>query len=379
MNKKSKSEKSKEKFNLFEKIMSKIKLKNSYIGYNLRLVIFAVLFFVLFAASSFLVINSLTINDERVISYRENGGLDYRVYLKQNNFYESEYLGRDMSYVASLIKNIDIDFNYQFMISENVDLNYGYSVVADLRITDQSEENVFYEKEFVLLDEQKENKKNNNQYSLSKKISIDYDYYNNIANEFQSSYGVDGASNLYVYLKINKDIKDGTESSVLNNSSNMSVKIPLSQRAININIDDNGINSSNNIIKEKTVSYDANISLVFAIILFVGSVASLLKLLELLSLLFTKKSKYDKYVEKILRQYDRLIVETPTCPDLEGKNIIKINKIEELLDARDNLKLPIMYHNLVNHQKCYLFIRERNNIYLMTIKASDIEAEKSKK
>ena len=149
--------------------------------------------------------------------------------------------------------------------------------------------------------------------------------------------------------------------------------------AININIDDNGINSSNNIIKEKTVSYDANISLVFAIILFVGSVASLLKLLELLSLLFTKKSKYDKCVEKILRQYDRLIVETPTCPDLEGKNIIKINKIEELLDARDNLKLPIMYHNLVNHQKCYLFIRERNNIYLMTIKASDIEAEKSKK
>lgn len=379
MSKKRDNENKKGKKSIIDLILSKTKFKDTYIGYNARLIIFTLLFFVLFAASAFLVINSLTVSDEKIISYRENGSLDYKVYLKQNNFYETPYLGRDMNYVASLIKSINIDFSYQFMISENVNLDYDYTVVADLKITDSSESSIFYEKEFILSDKKTQSVSNRNQYTLTKSVSIDYDYYNSIANSFKSTYGIDGVSYLTVYLKLNKNITETNGNSVLNNGNNMSVKIPLSQKSINIKLDDNGINNSNNIVTEKEISYNTNIGLVFAAILFIGAVASLLRLLELLALLFTKKSKYDKQVEKILKEYDRLIVETPTCPDLNDKTIIKIGKIEELLDARDNLKLPIMYHNLVNHQKCYFYIKDNDNIYLMTLKASDIEAESKNK
>jgi len=354
------------------------KLKTTYIGYTGRVIIFLLLFFAALSISLFLVGKSLTVSNEKIINYRENGSLDYKVNLKPNDFYEEPFLGRDMLYVASLIKNIDLDFNYQFMISENKNLDFSYSVVADLKITDQTESNVYYEKQFVLLDNKKAKVNNSMQYMLNEKVTIDYDYYNSIANDFKTSYGIDGVSNLTVYLKINKNVLEGNENSILNNGSSMSVKIPLSQKSISIKIDDNGINATNNIVTEKSVALTNILSIIVAAILFIGSVAALLKTLELLALLFPKKSNYDKQVEKILKEYDRLIVETPTVPDLTDKNIIKIKRFEELLDARDNLKLPIMYHNLTSHQKCYFYIRQEETIYLMVLKATDVDVDDKK-
>ena len=362
-----------------EKIVTPEFLKNTYIGYGSRIVIFAVAFCLLFALSFLFISKSLTVNSEKVIAYRENGSLDYKVYLKENQFYEQPYLGKGMLYIASLIKNIDLEFNYQFIIGEAKNLNFNYSIVADLKITDQSGSNTYYQKEYILLNKKESKQLNKSQYALSEKIFIDYDFYNQIANDFKTSYGVDGISTLTVSLKLNKNIMENESSSILNNANSMSVEIPLSQKSINISLNDNGINSSNNIVTKKSVEFTNVLFVVLAVIFFIASVAALLRTLELLALLFPKKSNYDKQVDKILKEYDRLIVETPTAPDLTDKNIIKIKKIEELLDARDNLKLPIVYHNLTSHQKCYFYIKQEDTIYLMTLKSSDLDVEEKKK
>lgn len=87
----------------------------------------------------------------------------------------------------------------------------------------------------------------------------------------------------------------------------------------------------------------------------------------------TNKSPYDKYINKILNEYDRLIVETTTAPDIENKNIIRIDSFNELLDVRDNLSLPIKYYIITKHQKCNFYINHNDELYLLTIKAVDIE------
>ena len=92
-------------------------------------------------------------------------------------------------------------------------------------------------------------------------------------------------------------------------------------------------------------------------------------------MLRTKKTIYDQFVEKILNEYDRLIVENTTGPDTKTNNIIKISKFEELLDVRDNLKLPIMYYIVAKHTKCYFYIKHNRDLYLMTVKAADLEKE----
>ena len=55
-----------------------------------------------------LIVKSISFISEQQLSYIEKSKLDYRVYLKENDFYESEYLGKNMSYIASLIDFINI-------------------------------------------------------------------------------------------------------------------------------------------------------------------------------------------------------------------------------------------------------------------------------
>jgi hypothetical protein len=75
----------------------------------------------------------------------------------------------------------------------------------------------------------------------------------------------------------------------------------------------------------------------------------------------------------MLTTYDRVIAESYTAPNFENANIIKIKKMGELLDIRDNLKLPIMYYNVISHQKSYFYIKHDSDIYLMVVKVADLK------
>ena len=79
-----------------------------------RLIFDIIVFAILITIGTFLLIKSLNFETEKVIKYNEKSNLDYKVYLIKNDFYEQEYLEKDMLYVASLIDKILIDFDYKF-------------------------------------------------------------------------------------------------------------------------------------------------------------------------------------------------------------------------------------------------------------------------
>lgn len=344
-----------------------------YISYTARVVICAVCFLTCMLLSFLFLTKTLQVEEAKIVNYQENGSLDYKVYLKPNEFYEQEYLGKDMYYIASIIKNISVDINYQFMIEQPVDTNFSYQIVAKLSIAGDQGKNRLYEKEYILIDKKLQPVTGTTIQSIKENIVIDYDYYNDLANRFKSTFGVDAASDLALYVRINKSALNTSQEININEMSNMSLTIPLTQKTLNVQLNDTGINNTKSIVKESKVTFGNIFFGILCFVIFILAVAFILKTLELLFVLVPKKSKYDKYISKILNEYDRLIVETPTSPRTENKEIIKIKKFEELLDARDNLKRPIMHHTLVPHQKCYFYIESENIIYLLTIKATDLE------
>lgn len=345
-----------------------------YLGYSVRIVVSALLFVALFSLSYFFVRKSFVSTQTTTTAYQELGNVDYRVSLKENDFYESKYLSKGMVYITSLINTVDIDFDYRFIIDDTVDGNFNNSVVAKLVISNDSGDNVYYSKEYVLSPNKTEVINKNNSYSTKKSISIDYAYYNNISNKFKSTYGIDSSSRLIVSYKVGSNIA----SKEINSSNEMSVTIPLSQRSINIS-DSGGINNSRTSTVESKFELKHKIFIVFAVVLFITSVACLLKFLELIFAMFEKQSEYDKYISKIFKEYDRLIVEIKSQPNFDNKNVIKIDKFEELLDARDTLKQPIIYFDVTSHVKSYFYIAKGKDVYLLVIKAVDLEAEHEKK
>ena len=70
-----------------------------------------------------------------------------------------------MYYIASLIKNIDIDLNYNFEIDTNVDMSFDYDIIGKLVILEGQNKNKLYEREYELKTVEaatRENQKNNN-------------------------------------------------------------------------------------------------------------------------------------------------------------------------------------------------------------------------
>ena len=73
------------------------------------------------------------------IGYREGGSIDYNVFLKENEFFEQTYLGKDQSYVASLIDKIIANFSYEIdMDTDDVNYRYSYSIKSRLEIMDDT-------------------------------------------------------------------------------------------------------------------------------------------------------------------------------------------------------------------------------------------------
>lgn len=367
-----KEETVKEPVNLEGKEQNKLKYQSIYISYTTRLITNIIIFIITLSLSLYFLFSSFSLIKEHVIKYQESGEIDYKVFLKENNFYEEDYLGKDMSYISTLIEKINTTFNYNFSINEKTNMKFNYDIIGTLTIMDNTGKNTFYKKEYTLIDNKASEMNNTDRLIIQENLDIDYGYYNNIANNFRNKYGVSTTSNFVITLNINGR-SDNNEINVTNNQA-MSLTIPLSQREVNIKLSTDTLNKNESVEQKSSLKITNYLHLILFILTFILSIISLIKLIKKISMVYPPKSNYDKYIAKILQEYDRFIANTSIGPIVnEGDKVFELNDFQELLDVRDNLKVPINYYNIVKHQKCLFYLNKDNLIYKYYVKAIDLE------
>ena len=343
-----------------------------YLGYYSRLIFNVILFLSLVVTSYIFINKSIVIQEAKNVSYEEHGNADYKVFLKDNIYYEDKYLDKNMSYIANLIDYISVDYNYKFKADTLFDGEYSYKIRADLEILNAENKTLFFTKKYDLIKEKTFTIENQNEYNIVENIKIDYDHYNSLANGFKSSYGVDTESNLIVYLDLYRNIdQNSINNPNINGNGTIKLTIPLSEKAINIKMDSMEINNKNVITSLDDYYLEDIKYLIIGIISLIVSLYLFIKIVKRLSRLSISPTDYDKTLKKILNQYDRLIVTTSSMPNLEKNNIIKLKEFVELLDAKDNLHKPIFFIEVTPHQKAYFFIQDDDNIILFTLKNID--------
>lgn len=343
-----------------------------YLGYYSRLIFNVILFLSLVVTSYIFINKSIVIQEAKNVSYEEHGNTDYKVFLKDNIYYEDKYLDKNMSYIANLIDYISVDYNYKFKADTLFDGEYSYKIRADLEILNAENKTLFFTKKYDLIKEKTFTIQNQNEYNIVENIKIDYDHYNSLANGFKSSYGVDTESNLIIYLDIYRNIdQNSINNPNINGNETIKLTIPLSEKAINIKMDSMEINNKNVITSLDDYYLEDIKYLIIGVISLIVSLYLFIKIVKRLSRLSISPTDYDKTLKKILNQYDRLIVTTSSMPDLEKNNIIKLKEFVELLDAKDNLHKPIFFIEVTPHQKAYFFIQDDDKIILFTLKNID--------
>lgn len=350
-----------------------------YLSYNSRLLInvfgiaiFLILGFILF-------VSSISIKARSSVLYRQVSNLDYKVYLKQNDYYKEPYLNKNMRYIASLIDNVDVNFNYNFMVNQNINYKYTYYIKADVTVADSEDKTkVIYSKSDKLTDYKTVVKDNSTGFTINENIKVNYADYNDLVKAFKSSYAISASSNLVLSLHVG--IEDGKGNIIKNIDSNdvMKLTVPLTEQMINISMDYNEVNNSDNARIYKDFSISNNVTLILSIISIIISIVFIVRLLLFLRKTTSKKTVYDTTLSRILREYDRVIVNSKKMVNI-SEDVIDVKNFNELLDVRDNLEKPIIFSEIHKGQKSVFIVRTANETYRYILKLVDLEkGEKNK-
>lgn len=309
------------------------------------------------------------------IEYTENSSIDYKVYLKDNNFFEEDYVGKDQSYVSSLIKSISADFAYKLnMDAESVGFDYTYRVDAQMIVANKSTGDYIYAPEFEILPETRESVQDGNRLCINKNVAIDYQKYNALATEFVNAYGLrDTTSTLVVTMTVNvlsrcEEFEDNNE-----NSYFVSLNIPLTEENFSI-FSTSSTNEGESKVLACSGAVNQNVFLIIAIILLSIAVLQAAFLTVFVYITRNEDVNYTNKVRKLVSQYRSFIQQMEGEFDTEGYQIVPIKTFTEMLGIRDTIQSPIlMFENLDQTMTEFVIPTNTKILYTFAIKVDNYD------
>ena len=310
------------------------------------------------------------------VNYSEKSTVDYGVILKDNDFYEESFLGKDYAYIASLIDKVQAEFGYNLKMDsqEPINFTYSYRIDAVVQIKNKASGKVIFAPVYNEVAEQT-NSCTDNAVKISGFTLIDYAKYNDIANRFIKAYKLDGATaELSLQMHVNVT---GMSEEFLNDKSNnsyvSSISIPLSTNTVEVKI-------TSAIPKEeqKILSYtteDLSRALIRVCIAFAIASAILVAVLWIYAYLSRNIDiTYDIKVKKLVRSYKSFIHKLINSFNTDGYQILLIGSFEEMLEIRDTIQSPILMEENGDRTMTKFFIPTNTKLlYVFEIKVDDYD------
>jgi len=319
---------------------------------NSKIVLQLIAITIFLVATIGLVMGYQKLETVKTATYIEKGTLDYKVCLVENEYYEVECLNKGMNYVASLIDHLDVYFDYDFETDSKVDYIYTYSINGVVKVYEKNKPtNVIFEKPINFIQETTKTSQNNDDINISEKLEINYAEYNDLIRSFKNEYNVSADSYLKIFLNVNVIAKSDNLEKDINKSNVMEITIPLTESQINITMDSNDI-SYTDTVKEISKGFINYICLIGSAI--TGFIAMLL---IVLSLFFANKrsrsrSPYRKFVDKIKKEYDYVVVNAKSLINEENYDeILDLDNFQELLDLTNNSEKKIIWTERIHDKR----------------------------
>ena len=293
------------------------------------------------ALGSFLIYDRM--NRTYYIEYTECSNIDYKVQYRENEFFEEEWIGRDQEYISSLVNDIVADFTYQLnMDTVGVGFEYKYKIDATLLIADKNSGKPYRTITENLIPLTNASARRSNSVEVSESVSIDYNKYNQIANEFVDTYFLKNAScTLIVTLDV--EVLSSSENFRQSNENKYftSLNIPLIDETFGMEVTSSVPES-----ESKVLAYSgAESQSIFLTVGISSSALTFLLALLLIAFLHITKNEdvtYSAKVRKILNAYSSYIQRMDGEFNDEGYQMVMIKTFTEMLGIRDTIQSPIL-------------------------------------
>ena len=309
-----------------------------------------------------------------IMDYTSSGNLDYKVYLKQNDFIDNSYLNAGEAYILDLIDHIEISSLYSFKSTVKTNVTGTNKLVAKLKVyykesTDKNNNPEVMAKEKVL--DEKVMSFNDSNYASVGSYDLYLTDYLNMVKDFQNQVkiAVDG------YLEVSEvsDFSGVVGGASYNDTYSNTIKIPLSSSVVKIE-------SSASKPKTKSV-YESDLVKTNKTVMSYIVIANIITFIIICFLLrklftFTNKTEYERELNKILKNYDDIIVNTSTILDVSKYKLIEIDEFKEILNLSRELLLPIMNYEMKKDAETWFYVIKDDILYRYIVSKEKLEKKK---
>ena len=330
----------------------------------------------LFVCGIFLIFRYFNLSTPHYVNYTEDSDLKYDVIYKDNNFFDEGSSKNSNKYIASLIDHIQANFKYNISFSEkNINYNYKYKIVANISVLDnEDKEKIFEENEVIF---ESDNLTGKGTTSINKLVTIDYNKYNDLINNFKNTYGLkDADSKLNVSMYINLNSYGNNDIEEVNKKAVISLSMPLTKRTTGIDLSNDLTKSADRKVLIKSTSNYSRLLLLGIIEIFVA-------LVELcIMIIYCKKTRtikniYAKEIKKLINTYVGYIQKISSKYEIGASQVIKVESFNDMLEIRDTLKTPIlMLENEAKDGTFFIIPAANGIIYAYALRVVDIIARR---
>lgn len=315
------------------------------------------------------------LNKTYYIDYTESGDIDYRVNLKENEFYDEDVMEKGQSYVASLIDAIDADLTYRLnMNTAGVKYEYSYRVDAQLEIVDDQSGAKIYAPTYPLTEEKLLSTSSDNQLVIRESVSIDYHKYNDLANKFNTVYDLEGTTSTLV-VSMYVDVVGSCDAfeQDAENDYVVSLRIPLTGKTVNIKMTTSVPEGESKVLACRN-GESRKVFMILAIVFAILDVLAVAFFIGFVYLTRNEDINYGIKVKKLFNNYRSYIQQINNEFDTNGYQLLYVNTFNEMLGIRDTIQSPIlMYEN--GDQTCTQFLIPTNTkiLYIFEIRVEDYD------
>ncbi|MBQ3308146.1 MAG: hypothetical protein IJG68_08170 [Bacilli bacterium] len=345
-------------------------MNNLYISFQVRVVLLLIIVLTCVSLGCISIACALNSTRKEKVEYMESADVVYKVCVPTEDPYLTNCLDYSNQFLSSDVKKIQVDFDYLARTKSTRELNLTYHITAINRIFDKfdSSKKLYENAEEIVPETNIEYE--NNQAIKSNTFQIDFEKYNNFVLEYQKDYSYSSEASLELVFWINngeEEYQTGT----------MNIPLGAEKFVMYKNFETNKKRVVS--MKKEDNSNKSSYLIIVGTVLILLAVFATTHLTKLALKTINKQSKYEKRLNEILTDYDRIIVEARGgYTSNTTKEVVKVTKFEELLDAREMLKKPIIFSK-VNNIKSEFIVEDDNKLYKYVLKEVDIENEMSDK
>ncbi len=326
----------------------------------------------LLAAGTALIVFGLT-KSYVSLKYKENNSLEYKVFLKKNNYFDTAFLGENRTYITSIIDYIKINYHYNLNFSENVNGDYTYRIDAVvLANKPNGNDGYYWQKEYNLVEPKTLKLHNVDAIYINEIVKVDYSKYNKILEQFTSDYSIETDGQLKIQLVVESNVTGEKYTDTIKVPSNLNLKIPLLQKAVEASIEKNAV--SNDSVLTMVDPIAKNFKL---ICLLLGITIIILTIILIIRIIINRNINrqnhlYASTLKKFVDSHDSIIANVTNLPDISDLSLIKVSSFDELIDVYNEVRMPINFYEnkdqtkatfrIINDRMCWEYILDKNII-----------------